>query len=310
VPIVLKPAPETPLDSYLFAEAVIEADLPPGIINIVPAGRENADYLVRHPGVDKVSFTGSTAVGKHIASVCGEQLKRVTLELGGKSAAIVLDDVVLDDTLLNEMVMSGLMNNGQVCGAQSRILAPQSRYNEVVDALADKVGALVVGDPLDPTTQIGPLVAQRQQERVEGFLEAGKAAGARAVTGGEKTDQETGWYITPTVFADVDNDMKIAREEIFGPVLSVIPYSGEENAIAIANDTDYGLCGSVWTADVDHGAEVAARVRTGTVAINSSMILDFNGPFGGFKQSGLGRELGPEGIAPYTELQTVILPAG
>ncbi len=310
VPIVLKPAPETPLDSYLFAEAVLEADLPPGIINIVPAGRENADYLVRHPGVDKVSFTGSTAVGKHIASVCGEQLKRVTLELGGKSAAIVLDDVVLDDTLLNEMVMSGLMNNGQVCGAQSRILAPQSRYNEVVDALADKVGALVVGDPLDPTTQIGPLVAQRQQARVEGFLEAGKAAGARAVTGGEKTDQESGWYITPTVFADVDNDMKIAREEIFGPVLSVIPYSDEENAISIANDTDYGLCGSVWTADVEHGAEVAARVRTGTVAINSSMILDFNGPFGGFKQSGLGRELGPEGIAPYTELQTVILPAG
>jgi betaine-aldehyde dehydrogenase len=310
VPIVLKPAPETPLDSYLFAEAVIEADLPPGTINIVPAGRENADYLVRHPGIDKVSFTGSTAVGKHIASVCGEQLKRVTLELGGKSAAIVLDDVQLDDTLLNEMIMSGLMNNGQVCGAQSRILAPQSRYDEVVDALADKVGALVVGDPLDPATQIGPLVAERQQKRVEGFLEAGKAAGARAVTGGNPTDQESGWYITPTVFADVDNDMKIAREEIFGPVLSVIPYSDEENAISIANDTNYGLCGSVWTADVDHGAEVAARVRTGTVAINSSMILDFNGPFGGFKQSGLGRELGPEGIAPYTELQTVILPAG
>jgi betaine-aldehyde dehydrogenase len=309
VPIVLKPAPETPLDSYLFAEAVLEADLPPGIINIVPAGRENADHLVRHPDVDKVSFTGSTAVGKHIASVCGEQLKRVTLELGGKSAAIVLDDVVLDDTLLNEMVMSGLMNNGQVCGAQSRILAPRARYDEVVDALAAKVGALVVGDPLDPSTQIGPLVAQRQQERVEGFLEAGKAAGARAVVGGAKTDQETGWYITPTVFADVDNDMKIAREEIFGPVLSVIPYDGEENAISIANDTDYGLCGSVWTADVEHGAAVAARVRTGTVAINSSMILDFNGPFGGFKQSGLGRELGPEGIAPYTELQTVILPA-
>jgi betaine-aldehyde dehydrogenase len=311
VPIVLKPAPETPLDSYLFAEAVLEADLPPGVINIVPAGRENAEYLVRHPDIDKVSFTGSTAVGRHIATICAEQFKRCTLELGGKSAAIVLDDVSIDDTMMNELVMSGLMNNGQVCGAQSRILAPRSRYDEVVDALAAKVGSLAVGDPLDDTTQIGPLVAERQRDRVEGFLEAGKAAGARAVVGGSRpTDQPTGWYVAPTVFADVDNDMKIAREEIFGPVLSVIPYEGEEQAVSIANDTDYGLCGSVWTADVDHGAAVAAKVRTGTVAINSSMILDFNGPFGGFKQSGMGRELGPEGIEPYTELQTVILPAG
>jgi betaine-aldehyde dehydrogenase len=311
VPIVLKPAPETPLDSYLFAEAVIEADIPPGVINIVPAGRENAEYLVRHPDIDKVSFTGSTAVGKHIAGICAETLKRCTLELGGKSAAIVLDDVALDDALLDQLVMSGMMNNGQVCGAQSRILAPRSRYDEVVDALADKVGSLPVGDPLDIVNQIGPLVAERQRDRVEGYLEAGKAAGARAVVGGERPkDQPTGWYVAPTVFADVDNDMKIAREEIFGPVLSVIPYEGEEQAVNIANDTDYGLCGSVWTADVDHGAQVAARVRTGTVAINSSMILDFNGPFGGFKQSGMGRELGPEGIDPYTELQTVILPAG
>ena len=307
VPIVLKPAPGDSARPHLFAEAVLEADLPPGIINIVPAGRENADYLVRHPDVDKVSFTGSTAVGKHIASVCGEQLKRVTLELGGKSAAIVLDDVVLDDTLLNEMVMSGLMNNGQVWGAISH---PGSSRNTTGRQCAGGQGRhSSVGDP-STRRRRRPLVAQRQQARVEGFLEAGKAAGARAVVGGAKTDQETGWYITPTVFADVDNDMKIAREEIFGPVLSVIPYDGEENAISIANDTDYGLCGSVWTADVEHGAAVAARVRTGTVAINSSMILDFNGPFGGFKQSGLGRELGPEGIAPYTELQTVILPAG
>ncbi len=310
VPIVLKPAPETPLDSYLFADAVIEADIPPGVINIVPSGRENAEYILRHPGVDKVSFTGSTAVGKHIASVCGEQLKRVTLELGGKSAAIVLDDVVLDDALLGEMVQSGLMNNGQVCGAQSRILAPRSRYEEVVEALGSAVGALSVGDPLDPVTQVGPLVAQRQRDRVEGFLKAGKSDGARVVTGGGRpADQPNGWYIEPTVFADVDNGMQIAREEIFGPVLSVIPYETEDDAVQIANDSNYGLCGSVWTGDAEHGAEVGARVRTGVVAVNSSMILDFNAPFGGFKESGLGRELGPEGIDPYTEYQTIILPA-
>ena len=310
VPIVLKPAPETPLDSYLFAEAVIEADIPPGVINIVPSGRENAEYILRHPGVDKVSFTGSTAVGKHIASVCGEQLKRVTLELGGKSAAIVLDDVQLDDALLGEMVMSGLMNNGQVCGAQSRILAPRTRYEEVVEALGSAVGALAVGDPLDPVTQVGPLVAQRQRDRVEGFLKSGKAAGARVVTGGGRPSElPNGWYIEPTVFADVDNDMEIAREEIFGPVLSVIPYDTEDDAVRIANDSNYGLCGSVWTGDAEHGAEVGARVRTGVVAVNSSMILDFRAPFGGFKQSGLGRELGPEGIDPYTEYQTIILPA-
>ncbi len=311
VPMVLKPAPETPLDSYLFAEAVIEADIPAGVINIVPSGRENAEYILRHPGIDKVSFTGSTAVGKHIASVCGEQLKRVTLELGGKSAAIVLDDVNLDDALLGEMVQSGLMNNGQVCGAQSRILAPRSRYEEVVDALGAAVGALAVGDPLDPVTQIGPLVAKRQRDRVEGFLKSGKADGARVVTGGGRpADQPNGWYIEPTVFADVNNEMQIAREEIFGPVLSVIPYDTEDDAVRIANDSNYGLCGSVWTGDADHGAEVGARVRTGVVAVNSSMILDFNAPFGGFKESGLGRELGPEGIDPYTEYQTIILPPG
>ena len=168
-----------------------------------------------------------------------------------------------------------------------------------------------VGDPLDAETDIGPCVAQRQQERVQGFLDAGRSAGARAIVGGGTPDGlDRGWYVQPTVFADVTNDMKIAQEEIFGPVLSVIKYSDEAEAIAIANDSDYGLCGSVWTADADHGAEVAAQVRTGVVAINSSMILDFNAPFGGFKSSGIGRELGPEGIAPYTEYQTIIRPAG
>ena len=309
-PIVLKPAPETPLDGYLLAEAVAEADLPPGVVNIVAAGRETGEHLIRHPGIDKVSFTGSTAVGKHIGEVCGGMLKRVTLELGGKSAAIVLDDANLDEATLGNLVMSGLMNNGQVCGAQSRVLVSKRRYADVVEALGTAVGALKVGDPLDESVQVGPLVAERQRTRVEGFLEAGKAAGARAVVGGGRPESlPTGWYIEPTVFADVRNDMKIAQEEIFGPVLSVIPYEDERDAVAIANDSDYGLCGSVWTADPEHGAAVAAQVRTGVVAVNSSMILDFNAPFGGFKQSGIGRELGPEGIGPYTEYQTIILPA-
>jgi len=233
------------------------------------------------------------------------------LELGGKSAAIVLDDFVLEDTALESLVQSGLMNNGQVCGAQSRILVPRSRYDEVVDALGAKVGALKVGDALDDATQVGPLVAARQRDRVEHYLEAGRADGARVVVGGGRpADLDRGWFVEPTVFANVDNNMKIAREEIFGPVLSVIPYDGEEQAVAIANDSDYGLCGSVWTADAAHGEQVAARVRTGVVAINGSMILDFNSPFGGFKQSGIGRELGPEGIGPYTELQSIIHPVG
>ena len=309
-PIILKPSPETPLDSFFLAEAAIEAGVPAGVINIVPAGRETGEHLVRHPGIDKVSFTGSTAVGQHIGEVCGGQLKRCTLELGGKSAAIVLDDAVLDDHLLGELVQSGLMNNGQVCGAQTRILVSRNRYDEVVSALGDAMGALKVGDALDDSTQIGPLAASRQRDRVEGYLEAGRSAGARVVVGGGRPkDLPKGWFVEPTLFADVDNSMKIAREEIFGPVLSVIPYEGEDQAIKIANDSDYGLCGSVWTADPSHGAQVAARVRTGVVAVNGSMILDFNSPFGGFKKSGIGRELGPEGITPYTELQSIILPA-
>ena len=311
-PIVLKPSPETPLDAYLLAEAVLEADLPPGVINIVAAGREASEHILHHPGVDKISFTGSTAVGKHIGEVAGGQLKRFTLELGGKSAAIVLDDANLDEALMGQLVTSGLMNNGQVCGAQSRILVSKKRYDEVSEAIGAAVGALKVGDPLADDTEIGPLVAKRQQERVLEFVEAGKSAGAKPVTGGsgKPAGLDKGWYIEPTVFRDVTNDMKIAREEIFGPVLSVIPYEDEKQAVAIANDSDYGLCGSVWTSDAEHGAAIAAQVRTGVVAINSSMILDFNAPFGGFKQSGMGRELGPEGIEPYTELQTIILPAG
>jgi aldehyde dehydrogenase (NAD+) len=306
--VVVKPAPETPLDSYLLAELIEQAELPPGVVNIVPAGREVGEHLVSHPDVDKVAFTGSTAASRRIGSICGQQLKRCSLELGGKSAAIILDDADLAATM-GWLEMASLMNNGQACVAQTRILAPRSRYDETVDALAGMVAGLAVGDPGDPATQIGPLVAKRQQERVEGYITVGQDEGAKVVTGGSRASgQERGWYVAPTVFADVDPAMRIAREEIFGPVLSVIPYEDEEHAIKIANDSDYGLAGTVWTADADHGMRIARRVRTGTYGVNMYMI-ETCAPFGGYKASGIGRELGPEGLMSYLEYKSIASPA-
>jgi betaine-aldehyde dehydrogenase len=307
--LVVKPAPETPLDAMLLAEAVVEAGVPKGVINIVPAGREVGEHLVTHPGVDKIGFTGSTAAGRRVAALCGERLKRVTLELGGKSAAIVLDDANLDEVIPG-LIPAAMMNNGQACAAQTRILASRRRYREVVSALAAAVDALVVGDPMDPQTFCGPLVAKRQRERVEGYIAAGTQEGARIVTGGGRPAAlPTGWYVEPTVFADVDNRMRIAQEEIFGPVVAVIPYDTEAEAIRIANDSDYGLSGSVWTADVAHGIEVGKQVRTGTYTVNG-FTIEFGGPFGGFKCSGIGRELGPEGLAAYLEPKAINLPMG
>ena len=306
--IVIKPAPETPLDTYLMAELLQEAGVPAGVVNIVAAGREVGAHLVAHPDVDKVAFTGSTAAGRAIAAVCGQQLKRVSLELGGKSAAIVLDDADLAATV-EGLKFAALMNSGQACVAQTRILASRSNYDSVVDALAEAVSRMQVGDPLDPATEIGPMVAQRQQERVEKYIALGQEEGARVVVGGNGMPDglTSGWYVRPTVFANVDNRMRIAQEEIFGPVLSVIPFDDVDDAVRIANDSEYGLAGTVWTADVESGMDVARRVRTGTYGVNT-YTMDFAAPFGGYKSSGIGREFGPEGLAHYTELKSIYKP--
>ncbi len=301
---VIKPSPETVLDSLELAEAIMEAGLPDGVVNIVPGGRELGAYLVEHPRVDKVAFTGSTAAGRKIGARCGELLRPVTLELGGKSAAIVLDDADIAGSA-EQLFSATLLNNGQTCYLGTRVLAPRSRYDEVVQVFGGLAGALQVGDALDPATQIGPMASARQRDRVEGYIAKGKAEGARVVAGGGKTDREHGWFVQPTVFADVDNSSHtIAREEIFGPVLSVIPYDSEADAVAIANDSDYGLGGSVWTTDPERGTAVARRVQTGSIGINH-YLPDPAAPFGGVKHSGMGRELGPEGLAAYLAIQSI-----
>ena len=307
--VVLKPAPETPLNGYLLAECLDEAGIPAGVINIVTAGREVGEHLVTHPDIDKIAFTGSTAAGKKIGALAGERLRRVTLELGGKSAAIILDDADLA-TSVPALLGSSFMNNGQACVAQTRILASRDRYTEVVDAITEFASQQIVGDPLDPETQIGPLVASRQRDRVEGYIAtAQKEGGKIAVGGGRPSSQSTGWYVEPTIVIDVEPKHTIAQEEVFGPVVSVLAYDSPEDAVRIANDSEYGLSGSVFTSDVAAGIDVARQVRTGTYTVNG-FALEFAGPFGGYKSSGLGRELGPEGLQAYLESKSISLPAG
>jgi aldehyde dehydrogenase (NAD+) len=308
-PMILKPSPETPLDAYLLGEVLDEIGLPKGMVSILPAGREIGEYIVRHPGVDKIGFTGSTAAGRKVGAICGEMLKRCTLELGGKSAAIVLEDADLASAI-PLLMPNALMNNGEACVAQTRILAPRTRYDEVVDAVSDAVKATTVGDPADPSVAVGPLVAERQRERVLGYIDKGRSEGAKlAVGGGRPAGLDRGWFVEPTLFVDVENRMTIAQEEIFGPVLAVLPYDDESDAVRIANDSDYGLSGSVWTQDVERGIDIARQVRTGTYGINQFGTIDLRNPFGGFKASGVGRELGPEGLSAYLETKSIVLPA-
>jgi aldehyde dehydrogenase (NAD+) len=302
--IVAKPAPETPADAYILAECIEAAGLPPGVFNVIPAGRETGDYLIRHPGIDKISFTGSTAAGRHIAAVAAERLTRTSFELGGKSAAIVMEDADVSK-VLPSLVPFSMPITGQVCFSLTRVLVPESRKQEVLDAYVGAISQVKVGDPMEAATQMGPLAMQRQLTRVQGYIAKGKQEGAKlALGGGRPKGLDRGWFVEPTVFTDVQQSMTIAREEIFGPVVSFITYENEDDAIAKANDTIYGLHGAIYTADSERGYKLARRVRSGSVTVNG-LIVDPTMPFGGFKQSGTGREGGVEGLDPYFELKTV-----
>ena len=304
--IVLKSSPEGPGDAYVMAEIAEAVGLPPGVLNVITADRAVSEALVRHPDVDKITFTGSTAAGRRIGALCGERIARCTLELGGKSPGVILDDYDVETAARTIAAVTPLMT-GQVCSALTRVIVPRHRHDDFVDALAASMSAVKVGDPFDPASGMGPLAMARQRDRVEGYIAKGVAEGAHlAAGGGRPRHLDRGFYVEPTVFARVDNAMTIAREEIFGPVLSVIPADDEEQAIAIANDTPYGLNASVFTNDPERAYRVARRIRAGTVGHNIWR-TDFSIAFGGFKQSGIGREGGSEGLHHFLEPKTVIL---
>lgn len=301
--VVMKPAPGTSLSIRFVVEACVAAGLPAGVVNLVTGGGEVGDRLVRHPLTAKVAFTGSTPVGRRIAAACGELLRPVTLELGGKSSAIVLEDADLDQ-LASVLVRTCLRNTGQTCYIATRILAPSSRYDEVVDVVTRTVAAAPQGDPFDESTVFGPMASQAQYDVVSGFLDSARAEGARANTGGRPAEFGRGWFIEPTVLVDVTSDMRVAREEIFGPVLTILRYEDLDEAIALANDTSFGLGGVVFSADVDAARAVAERMDTGSVGLNF-FGSNHNAPFGGRHDSGLGVEYGIEGLSQYVTYKSI-----
>ncbi len=304
--VIMKPAPQTPIEAYLLAECADESGFPPGVLNLVTAERDASDHLVRDPHIDKVSFTGSVATGQHIASVCADRIARVTLELGGKSAAVILDDYDLQ-TAADDLASGIAVMSGQNCAALTRIIVSRGRHDEFVQYLVAAMEKIIVGEPYDPKTQLGPITTKSQLERIERYIAKGIEEGAALATGGKRPSHLTqGFYIEPTVFANVDNNMTIAQEEIFGPVLCVIPCSDEADAIRIANDSPYGLNGSVYTNDNHKAYEIARQFRSGTFGQNGTK-ASFAIAFGGFGQSGLGREGGLKGLLPYLEPKTVML---
>jgi len=304
--VVAKLSPEAPLEGVLLAEIADEIGLPPGVINVVMADRAESELLVRNEAIDKVSFTGSTAVGQRVASICGARMARATLELGGKSAAVVLDDASLD-LVVNAVAPQVGMLGMQFCSALSRVIVTRDRHDALLEGLAAAMQAVRIGDPFDPASQMGPMAMKRQLARVEDYIASGRADGLTLATGGERPPGlNRGFYIEPTVFGHVPNDARIAREEIFGPVICVIPAQDEAQAIAFANQSDFGLNSSVFTADPDRAMAVARQMRAGTVGHNAFR-SDFGIGFGGFKRSGIGREGGRPGLLPYLESKTVIM---
>lgn len=306
--IVLKPASDTPLNALELARIVDKASFPPGVVNVVTGrGGEIGEALTTSPDVDKVAFTGSTEIGREIMAKASDSLKKVTLECGGKSANIVLHDANWD-IAIDGSIFASFYHQGQVCESGTRLLLPRGQHDDFVARMAAKLARLPMGDPLDPGTRVGPVVSERQLEAVLDYIEIGKREGAKLACGGVRATDGAlgkGYFIEPTIFTDVTNDMRIAREEIFGPVLCVMRYDDEDEAIRIANDSIFGLGGGVWSEDIDRAKDVAAKLRTGTVWINDWHLLSERMPFGGYKQSGIGREFGEEGLNEYTEIKAL-----